>query len=151
MVDETSNRNTIGAMNESLINAGNAADRPSAPTQSPTRQVDGADTRETTTANESTNKHSKKPAYMRRKLRYLKTAWETTPRRIRQVICMVVGASFIAIGMLLVVLPGPFTLPFVIGGLAILASEFTWAERLLDKTLAKARGVTKKIRSIGNN
>lgn len=138
-------------MNESLVNAGNAADHPSTTAQSSTRRVDGADTRETTSANESTNKHSKKPAYMWRKLRYLKTAWETTPRRVRQIICTVVGAGFIAIGMLLVVLPGPFTLPFVIGGLAILASEFTWAGRLLDKALAKARGVTKRVRSIGDN
>lgn len=138
-------------MNESLINAGNAADHPSATAQYSAKQVDDADTMETTTANESTNKDSKKSAYKQRKLHHLKTAWETTPRPIRQIVCVVVGASFVAIGMLLVVLPGPFTLPFVIIGLAILASEFTWAERLLDKALAKARGVTKRIRSIGNN
>jgi hypothetical protein len=33
----------------------------------------------------------------------------------------------------LIVLPGPFTMPLVIAGLFILAAEFAWAERFLAK------------------
>jgi hypothetical protein len=38
---------------------------------------------------------------------------------------------------LLVVLPGPFTLPLVILGLLVLALEFAWADRMLDKVKAQ--------------
>jgi uncharacterized membrane protein YbaN (DUF454 family) len=53
---------------------------------------------------------------------------------VRRVIVLVIGSTLIGIGLVLIVLPGPFTLPFVIAGLILLAGEFVWAERLLEKT-----------------
>jgi hypothetical protein len=43
--------------------------------------------------------------------------------------------------MLLIVLPGPFTLPLVILGLVVLALEFAWAERTLEKVKAQGAKV----------
>lgn len=45
----------------------------------------------------------------------------------------VVGALVVAFGLVTIPLPGPGWLT-VIAGLVILATEFTWAERLLDFT-----------------
>jgi tellurite resistance protein TerC len=61
---------------------------------------------------------------------------------VKRVIVAVVGTTVILIGVALIVLPGP---AFVVipAGLAILATEFAWAERWLSKAKAmfnKARG-----------
>jgi uncharacterized protein (TIGR02611 family) len=54
----------------------------------------------------------------------------------------VVGAAVVLIGLFLVPLPGPGWL-IVFLGLGILATEFSWAERLLDFAKAKVRGWSK--------
>ena len=64
-------------------------------------------------------------------------AWRTIPTAIRRTIVLVIGFTLITLGLLLVVLPGPFTLPLVILGLFILALEFAWADRMLDKVKAQ--------------
>jgi tellurite resistance protein TerC len=53
-------------------------------------------------------------------------------RQARRVVVLVVGSSVVAVGVLMIVLPGP---AFVVipAGLAILATEFVWARRLLDR------------------
>ena len=51
----------------------------------------------------------------------------------------VVGVAFILLGFALIVLPGPLTIPPILLGLLILASEFAWAQRLLDRAKEKAR------------
>lgn len=58
-------------------------------------------------------------------------AWNALPGSVRKTIVFVFGITFIVTGLLLVVLPGPFTMPLVIFGLVILALEFAWAERML--------------------
>jgi tellurite resistance protein TerC len=50
----------------------------------------------------------------------------------RRIIVFVVGASVVIIGLILIVLPGPAFIVIPIG-LAILATEFTWARRLLKR------------------
>jgi uncharacterized protein (TIGR02611 family) len=50
----------------------------------------------------------------------------------------VVGALVVAFGLVTIPLPGPGWLT-VIAGLVILATEFTWAERLLDHTRRHVR------------
>ena len=67
--------------------------------------------------------------------------WRGVPTPVRKLIVMVVGFTLIAIGGVLIILPGPFTLPFVIGGLFILAIEFTWARSLLTKAQESAKKV----------
>jgi len=54
---------------------------------------------------------------------------------------VVIGFTLIAIGTVLIILPGPFTLPFMIGGLFVLAIEFTWAKSLLTKAQESAKKV----------
>jgi len=77
-----------------------------------------------------------------RKMRSRFTAtWKSLPTAIRRTIVSVVGFTLITLGLLLVVLPGPFTLPLVILGLFVLALEFAWADRMLDKVKAQGKKV----------
>jgi putative transmembrane protein PGPGW len=55
----------------------------------------------------------------------------TSPRRLaRKIIVAVVGGTVLIFGIALIVLPGPAVV-VIPAGLAILASEFLWARRLL--------------------
>jgi tellurite resistance protein TerC len=53
-------------------------------------------------------------------------------RQLRRLIIAVVGITVVLIGIAMIVLPGPavVVIPF---GLSILALEFAWAKRLLDR------------------
>ena len=70
-----------------------------------------------------------------------KRIWRQVPAPVRKLIVLVIGFTLIAIGTVLIILPGPFTLPFMIGGLFILAIEFTWAKSLLTKAQESARKI----------
>jgi hypothetical protein len=70
-----------------------------------------------------------------------KKIWRHVPAPVRKLIVLVIGFTLIAIGSVLIILPGPFTLPFMIGGLFILAIEFTWARSLLNKAQESAKKV----------
>ena len=61
------------------------------------------------------------------------------PSAVRKTIVSVFGFTLIAIGGVLLILPGPFTLPPVIAGLFSLAIEFTWAKSLLTKAQDSAK------------
>ena len=74
---------------------------------------------------------------MRKSTRHL---WEQLPHPIRWVIAAAVGSTLVLLGLLFLVLPGP-GIPLIVAGLAILATEFTWAE----VTLAKAKHHTKRL------
>ena len=77
---------------------------------------------------------------MSRKRKFLAT-WKTLPRQLRKVIVSVIGFTLITLGLLLIVLPGPFTLPFLILGLVVLGLEFAWADRMLDQVKAQGKKV----------
>jgi uncharacterized membrane protein YbaN (DUF454 family) len=77
---------------------------------------------------------------MSRNGKFLAT-WKTLPRQLRKVIVSVIGFTLITIGLLLIVLPGPFTLPFLILGLVVLGLEFAWAERMLDQVKSQGKKV----------
>ena len=53
-------------------------------------------------------------------------------KKIKRLIVGIIGFTILGIGILLIILPGP---AFVIIplGLSILATEFLWAKKLLDK------------------
>lgn len=53
-------------------------------------------------------------------------------RHTKKIIVGVIGVTIVVIGFAFFVLPGPGLL-IVIIGLAVLASEFMWAKRLLDQ------------------
>jgi uncharacterized protein (TIGR02611 family) len=52
-------------------------------------------------------------------------------RHAWRLIVLVVGLTVVAIGVAMIVLPGPAVIVIPVG-LAILASEFIWARRLID-------------------
>ena len=77
---------------------------------------------------------------MSQKSKFLAT-WKTLPRQLRKVIVSVIGFTLITLGLLLIVLPGPFTLPFLILGLVVRGLEFAWADRMLDQVKAQGKKV----------
>jgi len=74
----------------------------------------------------------------------VKKSWLLIPKRLRQVIAFVIGSTLVLIGLALIVLPGPFTMPFIIAGLVVLALEFAWAESLLIKAKHHASKIVPK-------
>lgn len=73
---------------------------------------------------------------MRQRLAFLARLWDKAPARLRQGIVLLLGGTIILLGLALVVLPGPFTLPLLLVGFAILGTEFAWAARALERTKA---------------
>ena len=71
----------------------------------------------------------------------MKKNWLLLPKGLRKIIAFSIGSFLVLAGLVLIVLPGPFTMPLVIAGLFVLAIEFAWAERFL----AKAKGHASKI------
>ncbi|MDP1819258.1 MAG: PGPGW domain-containing protein [Acidimicrobiales bacterium] len=55
----------------------------------------------------------------------------------KRIVVLVIGLALVVGGIVLLVLPGPGLL-LIIAGLAVLASEFAWAERLLDRAKEQA-------------
>ena len=74
----------------------------------------------------------------------MKKNWLLLPKRLRQIIAFSLGTFLVLLGLVLVVLPGPFTMPLVIAGLVVLALEFAWAERLLIKAKHHANKIVPK-------
>lgn len=81
-------------------------------------------------------------------LKHFGSIWRAVPATLRKTIVLVLGFSIIAIGLALIVLPGPFTLPLLILGFFILGSEFAWATAVLERTrreMERAGKLAKKI------
>ncbi len=66
-------------------------------------------------------------------------AWLTW-KNARRLVVLVIGSTVILVGIALIFLPGPASL-VVPAGLAILATEFLWARRLLDQVKARVRAL----------
>ena len=62
----------------------------------------------------------------------------STLKQAKRVVVIVVGFTVLVLGIVLIVLPGPAVLVIPLG-LAILATEFVWARRLLVRFRWKAR------------
>lgn len=60
-------------------------------------------------------------------------------RRARQLVVAVIGGTVVLVGVAMIVLPGPAILVIPLG-LAILATEFVWARRLLDRVRGRRPG-----------
>ena len=58
--------------------------------------------------------------------------WKRLPHPLRWVGAAVVGGTLIAVGVVLLVLPGPGLL-LIAMGVAVLATEFAWAEATLHR------------------
>lgn len=74
----------------------------------------------------------------------MKKNWLLLPKRLRQAIAFSIGSFLVLSGLVLIVLPGPFTMPLVIAGLFVLAVEFAWAERFLAKAKLHASKIVPK-------
>ncbi len=61
-----------------------------------------------------------------------------TYKQARRAVIFVTGGSVFAFGILLIVLPGPAILVIPVG-LAILATEFVWAKKLMNKIKEKTK------------
>jgi hypothetical protein len=67
----------------------------------------------------------------------VKRIWKRLPNTPRRVLTFVVGFTLIIISGLIGWIPGPGGMvPFLLG-IAILATEFSWAQRLRDAILAR--------------
>jgi uncharacterized protein (TIGR02611 family) len=55
----------------------------------------------------------------------------------KRIVVLSIGLALVCLGVVLLVLPGPGLL-VIIAGLAVLATEFAWAEHLLDTAKAQA-------------
>lgn len=61
-----------------------------------------------------------------------------TLRQVKKLVVAVVGFTMLIAGIAMIVLPGP-AFVFIPAGLAILATEFLWAKKLLQKVKEKLR------------
>lgn len=62
----------------------------------------------------------------------LHNAWRHLPHPIRWVVVATVGATLVVLGLMFMVLPGP-GIPLIIAGFVILATEFAWAEVVVQR------------------
>ena len=65
-------------------------------------------------------------------------------RHAKRVIVTVVGFTVLFLGIAMIVLPGPAIVVIPVG-LAILAGEFVWARKLLDKVKSKVKSTKDSI------
>jgi len=71
----------------------------------------------------------------------IKRLWTLIPITLRKIVVLVIGSTLIILGLALIILPGPFTMPLVVLGLVVLALEFAWAE----SSLIRAKNHAKKL------
>ena len=83
-------------------------------------------------------------------IRRRNTGWRGRMRRtpggaqFLQVLVFFAGLAFILLGVVLVALPGPLTIPPILIGLYLWSTEFAWADRLLDRAKASAKEAWEK-------
>jgi len=68
----------------------------------------------------------------------------TIARNAKRLLVFILGVAVLAAGVAMLALPGPGVVVIIVG-LVILATEFTWAERMLDKTTERAAGAATKV------
>lgn len=75
----------------------------------------------------------------------LGSSWRNQVRRrpggglLLQAAALVIGVAFIVLGFVLVILPGPLTIPPILVGLYVLSLEFDWADRLFQRAQDSGR------------
>jgi uncharacterized protein (TIGR02611 family) len=60
-------------------------------------------------------------------------------RSTKRIVVFVVGVALVLLGVALIPLPGPFSIPLMLAGLAVLATEYVWAEKVLDTVKERAK------------
>ncbi|CAN2229342.1 Uncharacterised protein family PGPGW, transmembrane [Candidatus Nanopelagicaceae bacterium] len=77
---------------------------------------------------------------------WVKNSWKRLPHPLRWVIVATVGGTLVALGLLGLVLPVIPGVPLLIAGFALLATEFAWAEVLLNRTRHHVTNAVNKVR-----
>jgi len=67
--------------------------------------------------------------------RILSSGWIPNLKFLRRIVVAIVGFTVLLVGVAMIVLPGPAFIIIPLG-LAILATEFVWAHKLLEKAKA---------------
>jgi uncharacterized protein (TIGR02611 family) len=67
--------------------------------------------------------------------RVLSSGWIPNLRFLKRIVVAIVGFTVLLVGVAMIVLPGPAFIVIPLG-LAILATEFVWAHKLLEKAKA---------------
>ncbi|MFQ5718651.1 MAG: PGPGW domain-containing protein [Acidobacteriota bacterium] len=70
-----------------------------------------------------------------------------TYRNVRRLVVTLIGATVVLFGVALLVLPGPGILVILVG-LAILATEWVWARRLLRRFKTDGQAVSRSVRDL---
>lgn len=82
-------------------------------------------------------------------IRILRSGWIPNLKFLKRIVIAIVGFTVLLLGVVMIVLPGPAFIIIPLG-LAILATEFVWAQRLLTKAKAyfekQRQRVTDKVR-----
>ncbi|HUS41122.1 MAG TPA: PGPGW domain-containing protein [Ilumatobacteraceae bacterium] len=65
-------------------------------------------------------------------------------RNAKRLMILILGTAVLLAGVAMLALPGPGVLVIILG-LVILATEFAWAERMLDRTTATAAGAAVRV------
>ena len=68
-------------------------------------------------------------------IRFLRSGWIPNLKFLKRIVIAIVGFTVLLLGVVMIVLPGPAFIIIPLG-LAILATEFVWAQRLLAKAKA---------------
>lgn len=72
-------------------------------------------------------------------------AWiRVIARNAKRLMVFIAGVAVLLAGVAMLALPGPGVLVIILG-LVILATEFAWAERVLDRTTSTAAGAANKL------
>lgn len=69
----------------------------------------------------------------------LKRRWKRTPATIRKPIVLIIGLLIVIASPFTGVLPGPGGIPVFLIGVAILATEFEWAQRIRDPIVDRVK------------
>ena len=69
------------------------------------------------------------------KREHIKHTWKRVPSKVRKLFVLITGLIFIIAAGATGWLPGPGGIPLFLIGIAILATEFIWAERIRDFVL----------------
>ena len=83
---------------------------------------------------------------MRTRWLWVKNNWKRLPHPFRWVIVATVGSTLVGLGLLGLVLPVIPGVPLLIAGFALLATEFAWAEVLLNRTKHHVTKAVNKVR-----
>lgn len=83
---------------------------------------------------------------MRTRWFWVKSNWKRLPNPIRWVVVATVGGTLVIVGLTGLVLPVIPGIPLMLAGFALLASEFAWAEVLLNRTKHHVTKAVNKVR-----